>query len=145
MSSRAMSACSLTTAMKLLPGSQGLRQLQDQFSHALLILFGITLIILLITCANLANLFLVSALGREREFSIRAALGAAPSRLVTDVFRSQLSPVVGGVAVGALLAWLTAKFAVGGYYFEIMLPGSLVGLIVGFATQKYGRQPAEAH
>jgi len=50
-----------------------------------------------------------------------------------------------GLFIGALLAWLTAKFAVGGYYFEIMLPGSLVGLIVGFATQKYGRQPAEAH
>jgi F0F1-type ATP synthase assembly protein I len=50
-----------------------------------------------------------------------------------------------GLFIGALLAWLTAKFAVGDYYFQIMLPGSLVGLIVGFATQKYGRQPAEAH
>ncbi len=50
-----------------------------------------------------------------------------------------------GLAVGAVLAYLTARFAVGGYYFEIMLPGSLVGLIVGFATQKYGRTPAVAH
>jgi hypothetical protein len=50
-----------------------------------------------------------------------------------------------GLAIGALLAYLTARFAVGGYYFEIMLPGSLVGLIVGFATQKYGRTPAPAH
>jgi hypothetical protein len=50
-----------------------------------------------------------------------------------------------GLAVGALLAFLTARFAVGGYYFEIMLPGSMVGLIVGFATQKYGRVPAPAH
>jgi hypothetical protein len=50
-----------------------------------------------------------------------------------------------GLAIGALLAYLTARFAVGGYYFEIMLPGSLVGLIVGFATQKYGRTPAAAH
>lgn len=49
-----------------------------------------------------------------------------------------------GLAVGALLAYLTARFAVGGYYFQIMLPGSMVGLIVGFATQKYGRVPAEA-
>ncbi|HEU4480092.1 MAG TPA: hypothetical protein VFR80_16360 [Pyrinomonadaceae bacterium] len=50
-----------------------------------------------------------------------------------------------GLAIGALLAYLTARFAVGGYYFEIMLPGSLVGLIVGFATQKYGQTPAAAH
>ena len=50
-----------------------------------------------------------------------------------------------GLAVGALLAFLTARFAVGGYYFAIMLPGSMVGLIVGFATQKYGNSPAPAH
>ena len=50
-----------------------------------------------------------------------------------------------GLAIGALLAYLTARFAVGGYYFEIMFPGSLVGLIVGFATQKYGQTPAPAH
>ena len=50
-----------------------------------------------------------------------------------------------GLAIGALLAYLTARFAVGGYYFEIMLPGSLVGLIVGFATQKNGQAPATVH
>ena len=50
-----------------------------------------------------------------------------------------------GLAVGAILAFLTAHFAVGGYYFEIMLPGSMVGLIVGFATQRYGRVPTPAH
>jgi hypothetical protein len=53
--------------------------------------------------------------------------------------------IVFGLAVGALLAFLTARFAVGGYYFAIMLPGSMVGLIVGFATQKYGRVPTAAH
>ena len=50
-----------------------------------------------------------------------------------------------GLGIGAFLAFLTAKYAVGGYYFEIMLPGSMVGLIVGFATQKYGKTPAPAH
>lgn len=50
-----------------------------------------------------------------------------------------------GLAIGAVLAYLTARFAVGGYYFEIVFPGSLVGLIVGFATQKYGHTPAAAH
>ena len=57
-------------------------------------------------------------------------------------FHSLPIGILFGLAVGALLAYLTARFAVGGYYFEIMLPGSMVGLIVGFATQKYGRTPA---
>jgi len=60
-------------------------------------------------------------------------------------FHSLPLGVLFGLGVGALLAFLTARFAVGGYYFEIMLPGSLVGLIVGFATQKYGKTPAVAH
>src|SRR4030095_13372655 len=45
-----------------------------------------------------------------------------------------------GLAVGAFLAYLTARFAVGGYYFEIILPGSMVGLIVVFGEPKYGKQ-----
>jgi putative effector of murein hydrolase LrgA (UPF0299 family) len=39
--------------------------------------------------------------------------------------------------VGAFLAFLVA-YMQGAYYFQIMLPGSILGLIVGFATQKYG-------
>src|SRR2546421_383088 len=52
-------------------------------------------------------------------------------------FHSLPIGILFGLVIGAFLAWLTARFAVGGYYFEIMLPGTLVGLIVGFATQKY--------
>jgi hypothetical protein len=46
-----------------------------------------------------------------------------------------------GLAVGALLAFLVA-YMQHGYYLEIMLPGSIVGMIVGFATQRYGAAPA---
>ena len=61
-------------------------------------------------------------------------------------FHSLPIGILFGLAIGALLAYLTARFAVGGYYFEIMLPGSMVGLIVGFATQKYGKpSTVEAH
>jgi len=52
--------------------------------------------------------------------------------------------LVVGFLVGFALAALVAAFpdATGKhYYFEIIIPGSLVGLILGFATQKYGRQP----
>jgi hypothetical protein len=45
--------------------------------------------------------------------------------------------IVCGLGVGLLLAFFVAHMQ-GGYYFDIMLPGGLVGLIVGYATQKYG-------
>ena len=58
-------------------------------------------------------------------------------------FHSLPIGILFGVAVGAVLAYLTALM-VGKYYFEIILPGTLVGLIVGFATQKYGNTSATA-
>ena len=55
--------------------------------------------------------------------------------------------IVFGLGVGLLLAFAVAAMPdpVTGkhYYFEIMLPGGLVGLIVGYATQRYGRRGAE--
>ena len=58
-------------------------------------------------------------------------------------FQSLPLGIVFGLLVGAFLAYLTALMN-GGYYFEIIIPGTLVGLIVGFATQKYGKAPATA-
>ncbi|HJR62996.1 MAG TPA: hypothetical protein VJ803_04795 [Gemmatimonadaceae bacterium] len=46
-----------------------------------------------------------------------------------------------GLTVGALLAFIVA-YMQRGYYFQIMLPGSLVGVIVGYATQRYGERRA---
>ena len=46
--------------------------------------------------------------------------------------------IVFGLAVGLLLAFFIARLQ-HGYYFQIMLPGGMVGLIVGYATQRYGR------
>jgi hypothetical protein len=52
--------------------------------------------------------------------------------------QSVVGGIVFGLAVGLFLAWLVA-FMQHGYYFEIMLPGAIVGAIVGWATQRYGR------
>lgn len=48
-----------------------------------------------------------------------------------------------GLGVGFILALLVA-YLQHGYYFEIILPGSIVGMIVGYATQRYGMTPAPA-
>lgn len=48
--------------------------------------------------------------------------------------------IVFGTVVGLLFAYLIAHMQ-GKYYFEIMLPGAIVGLLTGYATQRYGRTP----
>jgi ABC-type uncharacterized transport system permease subunit len=57
-------------------------------------------------------------------------------------FNSLPLGIVFGLAVGFLLAFLVA-FLQKDHYFEIILPGSILGLVVGFATQKYGRPSAQ--
>ncbi|HEX6133185.1 MAG TPA: ABC transporter permease [Longimicrobiales bacterium] len=80
-------------------------ELVGDFATPLWILLGTMSIVLLIACANVANLLLVRAEGRERELSVRSALGAARGRLVSALMAEALIlAAVGGVA-GVVLAW----------------------------------------
>ena len=94
------------------PAGSGVSWLRTQYSDSLSLLLGTASLVLLIACANLANLMLARATTHEHEFTVRFAIGASRSRLIRHSMTESLLLAVAGGALGLFLAGALSQFLV---------------------------------
>lgn len=89
----------------LRPGGAGISSMRDQYEHWLQILMMVSGFVLLILCANVANLMLVRGMERRKQISLSMALGARPRRLVSQALTESILLGFAGGAAGLAIAF----------------------------------------
>src|SRR5437764_6637917 len=92
--------------------STGFSELREDSEMPLWLLLGISGLVLLIACANLANLMLARASARERQITIRRALGASRWRMIRELLSESLLLAVAGTVCGLFLAFAISRMLV---------------------------------
>jgi predicted permease len=94
------------------PAANGFSNLREDSSTSLWLLLGLSGLVLLIACANLANLMLARASTREREIAVHLALGASRTRLIGQMLSENALLAIVGTVCGGLLAAVLSRFLI---------------------------------
>jgi putative ABC transport system permease protein len=102
----------LAMRLNAIPAGGGFSNLRERYSTPLVLLLAIAGLVLLIACANLANLMLARAAAREHEIAVRLAIGASRAQLIQQIMTEGLLLAIAGAVVALFLARELSRFLV---------------------------------
>jgi len=121
----------------VVPAGAGVGVMKEQYGRSLRILLGVCALVLLIACANVANLLLARAVSRRAQTAVRLAMGASRTQIITEALVESVVLAIGGAVVGLVVATAAARLLLSlAFSGATTLPIETTPspLVLGFAT-----------
>ncbi len=124
--------------VNVVPAGAGVGVMKDQYARSLKILLSVCGLVLLIACANVANLLLARAVARRGQTAIRLAIGATRNQIIAQALTESILLAIGGSIAGLLVAMAAARLLLnlafqGSHFLPIQTTPSLIVLAFSFA------------